>query len=114
MQEMLQFLVMVDSELNDSALLALVLTSFPDAVQVQQHSCDVRGNGLEIWANDSDGAESVSEEDAYLGYPWRVEVIPLTATVDEDHQVALARGLRDCFQRAGATAVICAGFENRV
>jgi hypothetical protein len=114
MEETLQFLVMVDSRLDDSGLLALVMEQFPDAVRRKRHSCDVHGNWLEIWENESADAALIGGEDGFLHYAWRVEVTPLTDDLDEDHQVKLARDLRTCFERAGARAVVCANFEDRV
>jgi hypothetical protein len=113
----LQILVMVQvsADVGDGDLLALVLRRFPGAARVKSNSCDVRGNWLEIWHNeDADQSLADDTEDGYLYYRWRVEVTPLDARLDEDHQVALARALRDCFAEAGARAVVCASFEDRV
>lgn len=113
MEPTLQFIVMVDSELGESQLLDAVLSRFPDARRLKAHSCEVAGNWMEIWGNEDADPEATSGEDGYLFYSWRVELTPLGAA-DEDHQIRLARDLKACFTDLGATAEVCAAFEDRV
>jgi hypothetical protein len=111
----LQFVVMVDGEVGEAALLQSVLGRFPDATRLKAHSCDVRGNWLEIWHNDDADPELArGDEDGYLHYRWRVELTPMSDTLDEDHQVELARALIAVFREAGGRSVVLANFEDRV
>jgi hypothetical protein len=111
----LQFLLMVDADLDRAGLLAVVRGRFPDAVPGKENSCDVHGNWLEIWPNEgADPALATTDEDAYLYYRWRVELTPLDGEGDEDHQVALARELLAAFTAAGARAEVLSSFEDRV
>ncbi|MCO6008397.1 hypothetical protein NE236_25805 [Actinoallomurus purpureus] len=111
----MQFIVMVDGDADEVALLRCVLKNLPDAVRLKAHSCDVRGNWLEIWQNeDADPNLAENDDDGYLYYRWRVELTPMGGTVDEDHQVELARALIGAFERADGRAVVLANFEDRV
>lgn len=112
MSEGLQFIVMVDGDMSEGALLQSVCDAFPDAVRLKAHSCDVRGNWLEIWHNeDADPGLARADDDGHLYYRWRVELTPTTESVDEDHQVALARALIATFESLGGRAVVLANFE---
>jgi hypothetical protein len=112
--ETLQFLVMVDGNMDRAALLAAIQRTFPDAVRRKENSCDLRGNWIEIWANESADATLAGGPDGYLYYQWRVEANPTDDSVDEDHQVELARALVRCFEELGARPVVAANFEDRV
>jgi hypothetical protein len=91
------------------------LTGFTDAFRQKDNSCDVDGNWLEVWPNDDTDARLASDaEDGYLYFRWRVEVTPIDAHLDENHQVKLARNLKSQFENMGAAAVICANFEDRL
>ncbi|GAA0333548.1 hypothetical protein NE235_13610 [Actinoallomurus spadix] len=115
MSETLQFIVMVDGDVSEEALLRSVFDAFPDAVRLKVHSCDVQGNQLEIWHNeDADPALAFTDDDGYLYYRRRVEVTPMIGSVDEDHQVALARALAVAFESIGGRAVVLANFEDRL
>ena len=111
----LQFLVMVDADLDRPGMVQAVLDRFPEATPLKENSCDLRGNWLEVWDNeDADREQAADPDDGYLHFRWRVEVTPLDDTLDEDHQVRLARDLRDCFAAVGRDAVVAANFEHRV
>lgn len=112
--ETLQFLVMVDSDQDDRALLAMILSRFPDAVGRKENSCDLRGNWIEIWANEDADPGLMTGADGYLYYPWRVEATPIEDGVGEEQQIELARELVRCFGSTGAPPVVCANFEDRV
>jgi hypothetical protein len=43
----------------------------------------------------------LTDDDGYLYYRWRVELAPTTGSVDEGHQVALARSLTAPFEDVG-------------
>lgn len=85
----LQFIVMVDGDVSEAALLK----------SLKAHSCDLRGNFLEIWHNeDADPDLARNDDDGYLYYRWRVELTPTTKSVGADHQVELARALIAAFE----------------
>ncbi|MFC4017212.1 hypothetical protein ACFOW4_04535 [Micromonospora sp. GCM10011542] len=110
-----QFLIMVDGPLEPADLLDLIRGRLPDAVPYRRDSVDVRGNLLEI--NRNEGADprlAASDEDGYLHFRWRVEVTPMDRSVDEAHQIALARELLRAVQGPRVRATVCAAFEDRV
>ena len=111
----LQILLMVEADLDRPAVLASVMTYFTDAVPRKENSCLLRGNLLEIWPNeDADPVQSRSGEDPYLYYRWRVEVTPMEDSLDEVHQIALARELRSALETTGALVEVLAAFEDRL
>ncbi len=115
MQWTLQFLVMVDSDTTPAHLITGLLRGFPEAEPYKAHSCRLRGNWLEIVANeDADRGLVDDPDDGYLHFAWEVGVTPQRDDLDEDHQVVLARDLRRHFETAGAKAVVCANFEDRL
>ena len=114
MVDSLLFAIMVDIGLGRAELLKLVLRRFPDAVAVQDNSCDLRANWVEVWANDEADPARSEEPDGHRFYPWRVEATPMHARVTEEEQVALARKLREVFVDAGGRASLCANFKVRV
>ena len=110
----LQFLVMLDGDAPRNVILDSILRSFPDAAPRKENSCDLRGNWIEIWANEDANEDLVDDpQTGYLHYPWRVEVTPMDP-VSEEEQVQLARDLVACFQQIGIGPVVCANFEDRV
>ena len=110
-----QFLVMVDAATERSQLVEDLSTSFPDMERRKANSGHIRGNWLEVWANDdADENQAADPVDGFLYFRWRVELTPLDATTAEDHQVQLARELLKHFQSVGARAVVCANFEDRL
>lgn len=111
----LPFLVMVDGAKSRAELMRFVVDSFPEALRRKSNSCDLRGNWLEIWANENaDDALSADPETGYLEYRWRVEVTPLSPGITEAEQIELARALRDHLRAAGCKAVVCASFEDKL
>ena len=116
MEETLQFLVMVEGPADEATVLDLVRTGLPDAVPYRRGSVQVRGNLLEINHNEfaDPRLAATDPDDGFLSFGWRVELTPADATVDEDHQILLARALVRTFEHAGAQAVVCANFEDRV
>ncbi|MCO1598384.1 hypothetical protein M8C17_24870 [Micromonospora sp. RHAY321] len=115
MQTTLQFLIMVDGPLTEAELLDRIRTGLPDAVPYRRDSVDVRGNLLEI--NPNEGADpqlAATDEDDYLYFRWRVELTPMAGTVDEGHQIALARELLRAIEGPQVRATVCAAFEDRV
>ncbi len=111
--ETLEFLVMVDGDVERSELVAAIRDRFPDALPRKENSVDLRDNWLEVWENESADADLTSGSDGYLYYPWRVEVTP-TGTVNEERQIQLARELVAAFAALGTKPVVCANFEDRV
>jgi hypothetical protein len=109
-----QFIVMVDHGGGDrSRLVDGLVAAFPGAVRRKENSADLRGNWVQVWANDDADEKLAADPDTgYLHFRWRVEVTPLDAAADEDHQVALARDLLQHF-RAGRAEVL-ANFEDRL
>ncbi|MET7705462.1 hypothetical protein [Micromonospora sp. NPDC005189] len=115
MQTTLQFLIMVDGPLTAAELLDRIRTRLPDAVPYRRDSVDVRGNLLEINPNeDADPQLAATDEDDYLYFRWRVELTPMDNTVDEGHQIGLARELLRAIEGPQARATVCAAFEDRV
>ncbi|MCF0093931.1 hypothetical protein AB0B97_16320 [Micromonospora sp. NPDC049004] len=115
MQTTLQFLIMVDGPLTAAELLDLIRTRLPDAVPYRRDSVDVRGNLLEINPNeDADPRLAATDEDDYLYFRWRVELTPMDRSVDESHQIALARELLRSIEGPQVRATVCAAFEDRV
>ena len=111
----LQFLVMLDLQLSRSEVLDVVLASFPDAVYRKANSCDLRGNWLEVWANeDADSRLASDEDDGFLYYRWRVEATPSRKGLREDEQIEFAWELRSKFEEWGGRAIVCAAFEGRI
>lgn len=115
MQTTLQFLIMVDGPLEAAELLDRIRTRLPDAVPYRRDSVDVRGNLLEINPNEGfDPHLATTDEDDYLYFRWRVELTPTDRSVDEEHQIALARELLRAIEEPGVRATVCAAFEDRV
>lgn len=115
MQATLQFLIMVDAEYDRREITQIILTGFPEAVPRKPNSCDLRGNWIEVWANEgADPERAEDEENGFLDYRWRVEATPMTEDITESEQVKLAKALRTCFVAARCKAVICANFEDKL
>ena len=112
----LQFLIMVDGALEEAELFQRIRDGLPDAVPHRRASANVRANLLEINPNEAYDPRraATDDEEAYLYYRWRVELTPMESTVDEDHQVALARELVGVLAGDGVRTVVCANFEDRV
>jgi hypothetical protein len=79
-------------------------------------SAHVRANLLEINPNEAYDPRraATDDEEAYLYFRWRVELTPVDSTVDEDHQIGLARELVGVLAGDGVRTVVCANFEDRV
>lgn len=115
MQTTLQFLIMVDGPVEAAELLDAIRSRLTDAVPYRRDSIDVRGNLLEI--NPNEGADpqlAATDEDDYLYYRWRVELTPTDRSVDQEHQIALARELLRAIEGPGVRATVCAAFEDRL
>lgn len=70
-----QFLVMVDGRVEETRLLDVIRGRLPDCELYRRGSVHVRGNLLEINANeDADPELAITDDDGYLYYRWRVEV----------------------------------------
>ena len=110
-----QFIVMVDSAAERSHLVSDLASDFPELEQRKAHSGRLRGNWLEVYANDdADPAAAADPDNGFLHFRWRVEVTPLDSSVDENHQIRLARDLLAHFRSAEATAEVLANFEDRL
>lgn len=115
MEPMLQFFVMVDSEMDRAQMIAGVLDGFPEAERYKHFSCMIRGNWLEIVRNhDADPGLVDDPEEGYLYFAWEVDCTPMSRDLDEDHQVALARDLQRHFAATGAKTTVGASFEDRL
>ncbi|GIF07832.1 hypothetical protein [Actinoplanes siamensis] len=115
MEPMLQFFVMVDSEMSRERMIAGVLEAFPEARPHKAYSCDIRGNLLQVVANrDADPSLADDPEDGFLYFTWEVDCIPQRGDLDEDHQLVLARDLQRHFAATGARTAVGASFEDRL
>ncbi|BBH70841.1 hypothetical protein ACTI_75260 [Actinoplanes sp. OR16] len=114
--EDVQFIVMVDSsETERSRVVDSLLAGFPGARRRKENSCDIRGNWLEVCANDdADEKLAADPSTGYEYFRWRIEVVPLERGSGEEHQITFARDLLRHFGERGARAEVLADFEDRL
>jgi len=108
----LQFLIMVDTSLALDDLVARLIEKLEGARKVRPRSFDWRDNWISVWPNDDHDPTATSDpEEGFLHYRYLVEVSPLAKNAPVEHQVSLAKELERVFESLGASAVVCADFE---
>lgn len=114
--EILEFIVMVDGGDSESEVLRAITERLPEATEVVKDACELRGNRLEVWANeDADPSQAADEEEGYLYFQWRIEAIPQKDDLGEDAQVGLAGEMLGALREdRGWNATLAATFEDRV
>ncbi|RNL85846.1 hypothetical protein [Halostreptopolyspora alba] len=114
--EILEFIVMVNGGDSESEVLRAITERIPEAAEIEKDSCELRGNRLEVWANeDADPSRATDEEEGYLYFRWRIEVLPQRDDVGEEAQVGLAGEMLGALREdRGWDATLAATFEDRV
>lgn len=108
----LQFLVMANCDLSLQELAACLKEKLPEAAWVRSQSFDWSNNWIQVWKNDDHDDSMLSDiDEGFLYYPYRIEVSPTGETKDLDHQINLAKHLKNILESLGCDAVICADFE---
>ncbi len=111
----LQFVAMIEGPSSAPAVAASLKAAFPESktVNVKVHSFDLRENWIEIWPNRDADPGKVSDDDGYMFYGYELQATP-TMSVNEDHQIQLARDLVVVLEGEGWKVVVCANFEDRL
>jgi hypothetical protein len=87
--------------------------AFPDAKGVKVNSCDLRNNWIEVLANRDADPQKTDDDDGYMFYGYELQATPMVS-VNEDHQVQLARDVVVALRRRDWKVVVCANFEDRL
>jgi hypothetical protein len=109
----LQFVAMIEGPSNAPEVVASLKAAFPEAKAIKVHSFDLRENWIEIWANRDADSGKASDEDGYMFYGYELQATPMMS-VNEDHQIQLARDLVAAFEGEGWEVVVCANFEDKL
>ena len=109
----LQFIAMIEGPSSASAVVASLKATFPDAKEVKVHSFDLRQNWIEIWANRDADPGKASDDDGYMFYGFELQATPMMS-VNEEHQIQLARDLVAALEGEGWKVVVCANFEDKL
>lgn len=109
----LQFVAMIEGPSSVPAVVASIRAAFPEAKAVKVHSFDLRENWIEIWANREADPGKASDDDGYMFYGFELQATPMMS-VNEDHQIQLARDLLAALESEGWKVVVCANFEDRL
>lgn len=108
----LQFLVMIDTEMPLDKLIEEIRARLLGARPVRPRSFDWRNNWIQIWENDDyEPPLTRPEPDQFLYFRYRMEVSPTSENAELQQQMDIARELKRIIEDIGATAVICADFE---
>ncbi len=114
MDETLQFIVMVDSQLYIPQIVEGLLELLEGSERRKANSLDVAGNWIEIWSNDDADESLANGPNRHWNFRFRLESTPLTETISEDHQVETAKSICDGLQQLDCDVVLCANFEARL
>jgi hypothetical protein len=112
----LQFLIMVDTEIEHEELIASLKEKL---VGVREEISPAKfrtfywsGNCVQVWLNEDYDESLVSDpEDGFLYYRYKIEVFPTDGDKGVERQVNIAKQLKGVLESLGCTAVICADFE---
>jgi hypothetical protein len=111
----LQFFIMLEPFREPEAVMELLSDKFAELRAAKSGSRLLRGNLIEVLRNpEADARRAMSGAGEYYYYALCLECSPMSASIDEAHQIQLARDLRDVLVAAGMQCVVGANFENKL